>query len=335
MAEETMQDWGEKAVLELVQNYGDRSVIGDDGAVINVPPGEQLVVTSDVFNEGVHFSDRTMEPWQVGWRLVAANISDLAAMGATPLGLTVSLSVPGATAIAWIRSLYEGMAAAVSHYHTRIIGGDLCGSSTKSIGMTALGRVKPQEKLERRRAQVGDVIFVSGPHGDSRAGLELLLHPQGNREITPGDRTYFYKAHQEPQARLEVVQRLQQIRRESPQFSHRLWGGMDSSDGLADSVLQICGCSGVGARLEVTQLPFSPALWRWPDRHQAQQWLLYGGEDFQLVLAVPRAIAERLQRDFPTGSIVGTITPATEGIQLVGADGTKTPLVDRSFRHFS
>lgn len=103
-----LKDFGEAEILQRLQRFCPAEIIGDDGAVLTFPPGQNLVVTTDVLVDGVHFGDRTMPPEKVGWRAVAANLSDLAAMGATPIGITVGLSLPPETPILWLDQLYQG-----------------------------------------------------------------------------------------------------------------------------------------------------------------------------------------------------------------------------------
>ena len=170
-------DLGEQGLLELIKPYCLPNSIGDDGAILHPPAGCDLVVTTDVLVDGVHFSDRTTSPVDVGWRAVAANLSDLAAMGAVPLGITVGLSLPPQLPVVWLEQLYAGMQACLERYGTGIVGGDLTRSSIITVAITALGAVKADRIIARSTAQVGDSIVVTGDHGDSHAGLQLLLDP--------------------------------------------------------------------------------------------------------------------------------------------------------------
>ena len=134
-----IRDLGEQGLLKLIQPYCLPNTIGDDGAIVWVAPDRELVVTTDVLVDGVHFSDRTTTPYDVGWRSVAANLSDLAAMGAQPLGITVGLSLPPDLPVTWLEQLYAGMQACLTRYGTGIIGGDLTRSSVTTVAITAVG----------------------------------------------------------------------------------------------------------------------------------------------------------------------------------------------------
>ena len=294
----TIADLGELGLLARLLRYCPGDVVGDDGAVVTLPPGRQLVVTTDVLVEGVHFSDRTTAPADVGWRALAANLSDLAAMGADPEGVTVGLSLPGHTPIAWVEGLYQGMADCLSRWGGVVLGGDLCRADVVSIAITALGTVVPQRALYRSRAQPGQAIVVTGYHGRSRAGLELLLNPEkGNPEKGAGvaqvDRDRWITAHQRPQPRFDAISVLQDLLGESGETA--AIAAMDSSDGLANAVLQLCQASGVGAILRQADLPIDAALTAWVGEAQAIDWCLYGGEDFELVFCLPWSLARSLQ----------------------------------------
>lgn len=323
----TVQEIGEQGLLKRVQGFCPIAVVGDDAAVLPTEPGKSLVVTTDVLVDGVHFSDRTTSPEAAGWRAVAANLSDLAAMGAMPLGITVGLGLPGETSVAWVERLYQGMVDCLQRFETSIVGGDICRSPVRTISITAFGQVDPDYVIRRSTAQPGDAILVTGYHGSSRAGLELLLNPESGQGLEESDRAALIQAHQFPMPRLDVL----------PIPNPRI-AGMDSSDGLADAVIQICCMSGVGARLDRAAIPIHPALKHWVSTEQAIDWALYGGEDFELVLCLPEKIAQDWLKELGEGaSIVGTIT-AELNVQLADSSGAFPPerlSLEQGFQHFS
>jgi thiamine-monophosphate kinase len=304
---QTVADIGELGLLDRLFQFCPTDVVGDDAAVIDVPPGQKLVVTTDVLVDGVHFSDRTTSPEDIGWRAIAANLSDLAAMGAKPEGVTVGLSLPGTTHLDWIEGIYRGMADCLQQWGGAVIGGDLCRSDTVSLAITALGRVKPERVLYRNTAQPGQLIVVTGYHGLSRAGLELLLHPEAGAELPVQVRARWCKAHQRPRPRLDIIDALNSLW--SSKANPTTIAAMDSSDGLANAVQLICKASEVGAQLWRTHLPLDPALVDWVGPNQAIDWCLYGGEDFELVLCLPKAQAEQLKQILESPIyIIGQIT---------------------------
>ncbi len=344
-----VSDLGEQGLLKLIQPYCLPDSIGDDGAIVCIPPAQKLVVTTDLLVDRVHFSDRTTSPFDVGWRSVAANLSDLAAMGAQPRGITVGLSLPPELPVVWLEQLYAGMQACLTQYGTGIIGGDLTRSSVITIAITALGAVKPDRVIRRSTAQVGDAIVVTGYHGNSHAGLQLLLNPKLGAHLTDRDREFLIAAHQRPQPRLDVLPILDELCQSANQAFPI--SGMDSSDGLADAIVQICRASGVGARLDRSAISIAPSLAQmYPDK--ALVSALDGGEDFELVLCLPQsltfglpslrdarrtAIADQLVDRLGLGaSIIGKITQQLEILVVDDLDRSSTiDLNLRSgFQHF-
>ncbi len=328
----TVKDIGEKGLLERLQRFCPPDIVGDDAAVLATVPGQSLVVTTDMLVDGVHFSDRTTSPEDAGWRAAAANLSDLAAMGAAPLGITVGLGLPGNVPVSWVERLYQGMSECLQHYETAIVGGDICRSPVITLAITAFGQAYPVRTIRRLCAQLGDAIVVTGVHGSSRAGLELLLHPELGQNLSDTERTSLIRAHQRPRPRLDVLPVLWEIAGESPRVA-----GMDSSDGLADAVVQLCKASGVGAKIDRRRIPIQPALNTWVLPDQALEWALYGGEDFELVLCLSPEIAEALVQQLGTGAaVVGTIT-ADSTVQLSDQTGEYPDQVltlSRGFQHF-
>ncbi len=324
----TVADIGEQALLARLHHFCARDIVGDDAAVVDFPSHHSLVISSDVLVDGVHFRDGvTTSPEDVGWRAIAANLSDLAAMGATPLGITVSLSLPSTVSVAWIEGVYQGLSECLQQYKTLLWGGDVTASSVITLAITAIGKVQPQRVIRRQDAQVGDVILVTGDHGLSRAGLELLFHPERQQELEATAREKLIKAHQRPKPRLDIVPLLETIQ---PPF--RI-GGMDSSDGLADAVIQICQASGVGATIKQSHLPIPKEVVPWVGLQQALQWSLYGGEDFELVLTLPPQQAQQLQRSLNgTATIMGEIT-ADSTITL--EDSEVSLDLTQGFQHWS
>ncbi|MDJ0799366.1 MAG: thiamine-phosphate kinase [Calothrix sp. MO_167.B12] len=302
-------DIGEHQLLKIIQKYCPSDIIGDDAAVLNTIPDRSLVVTTDVLVDNVHFSNITTKPFDVGWRAAAANLSDLAAMGASPLGITVGLGLPGDVDVSWVENLYQGMTACLQQYHTPIVGGDVVRSPVISLAITAFGQVYPQRVIRRDRARVGDAIVVTGVHGASRGGLELLLNPEIGNHLTPTEKQALIGSHQRPQPRLDVLPHLWSILDAESQFSV---AGMDSSDGLADAVQQICGQSGVGAVIEKQNIPLPPAFYHWLSEETIWEYVLYGGEDFELVLCLPPKLAgELIQKLNGDAAIIGRVTDGT------------------------
>jgi len=336
-----IRDIGEQGLLKRLQRYCPPEIIGDDGAVVPTEPGQSLVVTTDVLIDGVHFSEITTSGEDVGWRSAAANLSDLAAMGASPLGITVGLGLPGDVSVSWVEQLYQGMTQCLQQYNTPIVGGDIVRSPTTIIAISAFGQVDPLRVIRRNSAKVGDVIVVTGVHGASSAGLKLLLHRELGQNLSESDRATLIQAHQRPLPRLDVLPILWEILETYHDASFlpsqiRI-AGMDSSDGLADAVVQICRASGVGAVVERISIPLPTPFNHWLTKEQALEYALYGGEDFELVLCLPKEPAYAFVQQIGNGAaVVGTIRGES---RVILHDPTQEYpdqdlLLGRGFQHF-
>lgn len=313
----TVGEVGERGLLQLISRYASAH-LGDDGAVLEFnSPSQALVVTTDMLVEEVHFSDRTTSAMDVGWRAAAANLSDLAAMGAMPWSLTIALGMPAHTPLTWVEGFYQGFSACLQTYGGEIVGGDLVRADTRQVAVTALGRVQPDRLIQRSTAQVGDAILISGSHGRSRAGLELLLQPHLTQYLNLEQIHDFYQAHQRPVPRFDLIERLTEL--PPTQVS-----GMDSSDGLGDAISQICAASKVGAKLDWINMPIPSGIGAIAPETYGD-WIINGGEDFELVLTLDRAIAQQLCELLPSAAIIGEIVaePGIFGLEL-----------GQSFQHF-
>ena len=346
----TVSDLGELALIERLKPYCAPKAIGDDAAILAIRPNYKLVTTTDVLVGGVHFSDRTTPPYAVGWRAVAANLSDLAAMGAEPLAVTVGLGLPSDTPLSWVEALYCGMSDCLNTYGGEIVGGDLSRSSCQTVSVTALGEVLPSQVIHRHTATPGMTVVVTGAHGASRAGLAVLLDElrldelRENKLRLADEEAAAYmatwvKAHQEPVPRFDAVTSLHQSIQDQTQRAasdpYPVVAGMDSSDGLANALLQLSSSSGVGMDIVQSQIPIAAGLTAMVGAETALDWALYGGEDFELVLCLPPSLAKVFTQT-PFGIAIGATTE-TGIVNLCSASdrgGKQLPLTYQGFQHF-
>ncbi len=319
---QSLQQLGELGLLKLLKPFCS-SRVGDDGAVMgSLPLGFEMVVTTDILIDKVHFSDQTTKPQDVGWRAAAANLSDLAAMGARPWGVTLALGLPPDTNLDWILGVYQGFTDCLKTYGTELVGGDTVRSPVKTFAVTAFGQVKPAQIIYRHTAKIGDLIVITGCHGLSRAGLEILLNPDLAQNLPEMAITKLHNAHQKPKPRLDLVP-----------LPYTRVCGMDSSDGLADAIMQICAASDVGAKIAWQKLPIAPEIKLVTDLLElsAMDWVMYGGEDFELVLCLcPESAADLIKRT-PKSAIIGEIIPKDDPQSL---DLLKSLQKLKSFQHF-
>jgi len=304
--------------------------LGDDAAVLDVPPDRQVVVTTDGLIEGVHFRRDWSDPYSIGWKAAAVNLSDIAAMGADPTFTFVSLALPSDETVEWLERLYDGLCDCLNRYGARLAGGDT--NSTSSglvITVTQLGTVPRGQALTRVGAKVGDILLVTGTLGDSAAGLALLSQ-HGAVQAEKVNKAVV-QSHRRPQPRVVAA-------RAARETGH-VHAAMDISDGLAGDLLKLCTASGVGARINAAALPLSEAV------QSASKELslpvldlaLDGGECCELLLAVAPSDVEAVQAAVAaTGTV---LTPIGEvlrtGFRILGPDGADLPTERRGWDHFA
>ena len=320
---ETLAQIGELELIERLKPFCDRTKVGDDAALLNIAPNHHLVTTTDVLVDTVHFSDRTTPPHAIGWRATAANLSDLAAMGAAPLGITIGLALPPQTPWPWVEHLYEGIADCLAQYGGAIIGGDLCKSNQRTLAISAFGQVPLSRAIFRHTAKPEMTVIITGPHGLSRAGLAVLL----SQNNPTNSQKRWIEAHQYPVPKFDALAHLQSI------HPRPTIAGMDSSDGLANALLQIAKSSNVGIEIQQSQLSIPAELIEFAGAKQALEWTLYGGEDFELVLCLPATVAERFLLTYPNAIAIGTTTD-TGTVQIETSNGNLKTLEHNEFQHF-
>jgi len=304
----------ETSVSSSGDDQGVKLGIGDDAAVLEVTDGCHLVAATDTLNAGTHFPDDT-SPFDIGYKCLAVNLSDLASMGAIPRWALLSLSLPKADP-EWVQSFTAGFMSLARQHGVALVGGDTT-SGPLSVSLTALGEVEPGRQLQRNGACAGDLIVVSGNIGGAARVLELLQ--AGNLDT---DRTLLDR----PQPRLALGLAL-------VGFASAC---IDISDGLLADLGHVLEASGCGARIEVAKLPAAVELEELGDESR-WNYQLSGGDDYELLFTLPEKYkamvsAWREQLDLEL-CIIGTIEHA-EGIRCVRSDGMAFQPENTGFEHF-
>jgi len=313
--------------------------IGDDAAVIETSARAWWHLTTDLLAEGIHFDMKTATPASVGYRAAMANLSDIAAMGAAPRYLLISLAVPKTVKRSHIYGLYRGLVKACSPYDVALIGGDTSASKAGLfLSITLLGTTSGHRALFRHGAKVGDHIYVSGTLGDSLAGLKLLMssttsYPLGQRKggFSRSHRQFLVRRHSHPTARVAEGRWLNERRLAS--------AAIDLSDGLSGDLRHLCEESRVGAEVELDRIPISP-----PCRAYARtigsspiRLALTAGEDYELLFTASPRDRGTIERGTRTRGYritrIGTIRPPQFGIQMT-IDGRTQPMPVTSYEHF-
>ncbi len=304
--------------------------IGDDAAVLDVPAGLQVVVTTDLLLEGVHFRRDWSDAYSIGWKAAAVNLSDLAAMGADPTFTFVSLALPPDETVESVERLYDGLCDCLSRYGAKLAGGDTNRAlSGLVLNITQLGTVPSGQALKRTGAKAGDVLLVTGTLGDSAAGLSLL-EQHGAARAEKLCRS-LVQSHRRPQPRVVAGLALRE--------AGLIHCCMDLSDGLAADLPKLCAASGVGALVDVSRLPVSNDLAATAAELDRSAWelALSGGEDYELLIAVAPADLEAARAAVAaTGT---TLTPIGEitrtGLRFIGPDSADLPTSAGGWDHFA
>lgn len=258
--------------------------VGDDSALLTPPPHQQLVICADTLVAGRHFPLDT-NPHAIGWKSVAVNLSDIAAMGATPHSILLALSLPQIDH-AWLKGFSQGLYDCCDQFGVRLIGGDTTQSPHLTLSVTALGWVDTGLAVPRSGAQIGDLICVSGTVGDAAFGLKHLGHDLQKRLDYPTPRCVLGAA-----------------------LKGLANSMIDVSDGLAQDLGHILKASNVGAKLQLENLPLSTALHALNDE-QKWQYALAGGDDYELCFTISPEHYEQLRQQNLDVAItkIGTIT---------------------------
>ena len=323
---ETLADLGEAELLRRLSHFAPAGQLDDDTACLAVDP-RPLLVNTDVLVDGIHFSDATTDATDVGWRAVAANLSDLAASGAEAVeGVTVALVAPGNTPWDWVNGVYQGMSEALHRHGGVLLGGDCSDGAQRLLSVSALGRLGPLH-LHRSQARPGDVLVVSGPHGLSRLGLALLQNDPAvtSQSIPESLRKQAVQQHRRPSPRFDALQAL--VRSKPKSLPWRA-GGTDSSDGLLAAVEGLCKSSACGAVLDRAQLPRPQ---NWPMGSPWDHWCLAGGEDFELVLSLPPEWVSPWLELVPGAQRIGSISSDPVGVRW---SDDQSVIHSRGFAHY-
>ena len=298
----------EKEFITIIKNTLDSPYIGDDCAYLK---DLGVVVTQDSLVEDIHFSTKFISAFDLGFKAVMVNVSDVAASGAEPKYLTVSLSLPSNVKEDFVEEFYNGCKKACGN-DVQIVGGDITGSEKIYISISAIGKTLGRNISSRKNAKIGQKVIVSGIHGSSSAGLKLLLDGKNSPEK-------FIKSHINPVAQVEFGKNISTTVKEP-------YAMMDTSDGLMDGLSTIANESGVLLDIDFDKIPHEK------DIEQFENWqdlVLFGGEDYQILATVPQ--------NFQGGFEIGVVKEGL-GVNLKLRDKimhySKQDVEEKVFNHF-
>ena len=299
--------------------------IGDDAAVLAVPAGQELAVAIDTLVEGVHFPVGTAAV-DIGWKALAVNLSDLAAMGASPAWALLALTLPAADA-AFVEGFAEGFTQLAQPHRLALVGGDTT-RGPLCISVAVHGFVPPGKAITRAGARAGDAVLVTGTLGDAAAGLHALQHPSRADGSRGKLREFLIERLNRPLPRLAAGAALR----------GQASACADVSDGLLADLGHICTASGVGAEIEAALLPRSSALLGLHDEATALHFALSGGDDYELCFSVPMQRLADVQADLSRLGCgvtrIGRIVEG-EGVRVRAADGSWLESGSKGWEHFA
>lgn len=305
--------------------------IGDDAAVLRLPPGTDLVATTDMFVENIDFRQSWCTAEDVGWKAHAAALSDLAAMGAKPLGSLLSLAIPSAWSPAKILAVAQGAARCGRKYGSLLIGGDLSSTQGSMVcSLTCMGSVQQKAALTQKDAKPGHVLALTGTVGASGAALENLLDRKNARSSSPQDSRRLIKKYFRPVPRLQAGFLLASRKLAS--------AAIDVSDGLALDLHRMCRASKVGAEIVAADLPLAreAKVQSLKKRKDPIREALASGEEYELLLSISRNNLEAAKRACAKSNtrltVIGKVRHASEGITLL-QDGLRCVLEPLGFSH--
>ena len=294
---------------------------GDDAAAWRSGSVTELA-TTDTVVEGVHFTRATIPWYDLGWKLMAANVSDIAAMGGLPLYALITLGLSPDTEVEDVDQLYAGMLDLAKEYSLSIVGGDVVRSSEVFVTASLTGATG-YSPLLRSAAKVGDLVAVTGYLGSSAAGLKIMLENLG---VDMETAEHLKKAHRRPRPCVPQGRILAQ---------EGIKAAIDVSDGLVNDLSKLCQASGITARVLADQVPMDPLLKRaFPESYM--DLALTGGEDYVLIFTAPQRLMEKVLPLLPPpATIIGDILEDSPGeVTVLDAAGKALPFLEGGWDHF-
>lgn len=308
--------------------------VGDDAAILEFAD-EQTVISTDLLLEGIHFDLSYVPLKHLGYKSIIVNLSDIYAMNATPSQVLVSIGISNRFSLEAIEELYQGMLIACKRYNIDLVGGDT--SSSKQglvISVTAIGHSKKENIVKRDNAQVNDLLCVSGDLGAAYMGLQILEREKNvflsNQNLQPDLEGYDYIVERQlkPEARKDIVDLLATLKIVPNAM-------MDISDGLASEILHICKASNVGCNLYEEKIPIDPLTYDTAREFSIDPTVcaLSGGEDYELLFTIKQSDYDKIKNNSDV-SVIGHITQASEGAQLISKGGNQHKLVAQGWNAF-
>ena len=324
-----------KLINHLTKNFSIKQKstiksIGDDAAVLSFK--NEVVVTTDLLVEGVHFDLSYMPLKHLGYKAVIVNLSDIYAMNARASQITVSIAVSSRFPVEALEELYRGIETAANFYNIDVIGGDTTSSKTGLlISITAIGTANKSNIVYRNGAKENDLLVVTGDLGAAYLGLQVLEREKKVFQVNPNSQpdldnyTYLIERQLKPEARKDVSKILNELKVQPTSM-------IDISDGLSSEIIHICNQSKVGCNLFEDKIPLDPQVISTCEEFQLDSTTiaLNGGEDYELLFTIKQEDFEKIKGN-PHFSIIGHMTKESEGVHLITRANTKIELIARGW----
>lgn len=332
MKQTPLSDLGEFGLIDRltnqiqIKNTSTLVGVGDDAAVLSFPD-KKIVVTTDLLTEGIHFNLMYVPLKHLGYKAVVVNLSDVYAMNASPKQITVSIAISSKFSLEAIEELYSGIHLACEKYGVDLIGGDTTSSLTGlTISVTAIGEANEGELVYRNGARVNDLLCVSGDLGGAYMGLQLLERENEVFKVNPTTQPqfegydYILQRQLKPEARGDIKELFSTLKIKPTSM-------IDISDGLSSEILHLCKASKVGCKLFEEKVPLDGQTKQFAEELNINPLVaaLNGGEDYELLFTVPLENYDLIKKEFDI-TIIGHITPESEGANLITTGGSVIPL---------
>lgn len=334
-----IRDWtGGRQSASFLASAGVVAGIGDDAAVVTADAGMEWLLAADTMAEHVHFKPETMEDADVGYKALAANVSDIAAMGGVPKHALVSVSVPPSWGPDRMKRVFDGLYACADKYGIAVVGGDTTSAARDLVvSVAVVGCVESGRAIRRGGAKPGQLVFVTGPTGLSAGGLHGMLgggsEEGGKRAIRHLPPRRLIEAHRRPQPSVKAGRLL---------LEHRLATSLnDVSDGLASEAWEIAEASGAKLVLREAELPISGELAGYAGLCGIAplEWMLYGGEDYVLLGTADAGRESELRERFREAAlplfVIGEVEEGVPGVELETAECKRKAIAKRGYNHFA
>ena len=328
MHKETIKVIGEKELIRRIAKYMPTNQASDDCAFVKTKR-ENLLINTDLMVEETHFNHKIISPRDIGWKAVTTNYSDLISSGCIDfIGINIGIVLPSNTEWEWVRELYEGFSEALNRFGGSILGGDFSKGESKMISITAIG-LQSELKLRRNACKPGEILLTTGIHGLSKLGLLIKTNKINKEELNLSEKltNLSISSFCRPIPKYKI---LKTILNSSKFFNKREIGCTDSSDGFYQAIFDLSKESKCKAIVDYQKIPKNN---NWPDGETWDQHYFFGGEDYELLISLPRDWASKLMQMDKKITEIGYFIQGSPNVEIKNYPDNNN-LYNNSYSHF-